>query len=266
MEDIRDIIFKSIINKKFKAVITAERDGCLSGVEAAKEVALGIDVAMHLFYNEGDLIKKGDKITEVIGTAKQLAIAEEKLIGCLAKYSGIASAANRAVSLADNKVRVVSGSWKKMPGEIKDGIRKAIISGGASFRISTKPMVYLDKNYICMLGSIPNALASVNELTELSKVIQIKGKQCTIEEETKQALENGCNILMVDTGELNDLERCIKVVEAMGRRNEVEIAFAGGVKINEISTISKYGMDVLCIGKEIVDAPLLDMKFDVEIL
>ena len=49
----------------------------------------------------------------------------------------------------------------------------------------------------------------------------------------------------------------------MGVREDVEIAFAGNVKITQISEIIKRDIDILCIGKDIVDARLLDMKLDV---
>ncbi|MGD9570198.1 MAG: quinolinate phosphoribosyl transferase, partial [Sedimentibacter sp.] len=261
--DIRDIIFKEISEERFKAIISTEKDGCLSGVAEAKKIAAEIDVEINFFRNEGESIEAGEQICEIIGTPKQITIAEEKIIGNLCKYSGISTAARKAVELSNGRSRIVSGSIKKMPPEIKMGVRRAIESGGASCRISTTPMVYLDKNYIKMLGSIPKALKSVESLTELVKVIQIKGQQFSIEEETKQAIENGCNILMVDTGNLQDLEKCIDITERLKKRNDVQIAFSGGVKLEQIEMICKYNIDAVCIGKDIVDALLLDMKLDV---
>ena len=35
MEDIRDILFEEIASKRFRAVLTAERSGVISGVEEA---------------------------------------------------------------------------------------------------------------------------------------------------------------------------------------------------------------------------------------
>lgn len=265
MEDIRDTIFKDIAGKEFRALLIPERDGCLSGVEEAKRLTEEIGAVLHLFLNEGDGVKAGGPIGEVTATPKIMAMAEERIIGTLSKFSGVATASQKAVKLAQGKIRIVSGSWKKMPPAIKNGIRQAIVTGGASFRISGTPMVYLDKNYIRMLGSIPAALKTVRGCTDLAKVIQIKGKDCSIEEETVQAVENGCNILMVDTGNLEDVVRCTKKVEGMGRRGQLQIAFAGGVKLDDIPKFFDYGIDMLCIGKEIVDAPLLDIKMDVEL-
>lgn len=199
----------------------------------------------------------------VTATPKKIAIAEEKIIGTISKYSGIATAARKAVDSAQGRVRIVSGSWKKMPPAIKNGVRNAIVAGGASFRICNKQMIYLDKNYIRMLGSIPDTLDAVKDFVGYTKVIQIRGEKLSIEEETKLSAENGCNFLMVDTGNLEDFKRCSAFVDKMGIRDRVEIAFAGNVKISNMETYISLGIDVLCIGKEIVDAPLLDMKIDV---
>lgn len=263
MKDIRDFIFKDIDDKKFRALLIPERDGCLSGVEGAIKLASELGIEIELYYNEGNCIEKEKPIGNIVTSPKKMALAEEKIIGALSKFSGIATAAKRAVDLADGKAEIVSGSWKKMPSSIKNEIRTAIVSGGATFRISNNDMIYLDKNYIKMLGSITNALNSVKELTDHTKVIQIKGKEILIEEETRLALENGCNLLMVDTGDINDLVKCINTTNFLGFRDKVEIAFAGGVKITDIKQLVNYDIDKLCIGKEIVDALLLDIRLDV---
>ncbi len=263
MKDIRDIIFKDIIDKKFEAVLIPERDGCIAGVNGAYKQAEEIGIELEIFSEDGERIDQGKPIGRITATPKRMALAEEKIIGTLAKFSGIATAARQAVELSEGKVEIVSGAWKKMPPAIKDGVRMAIVAGGASFRITQNNMIYLDKNYIKMLGSIPKTLDTVKEFTGHTRVIQIRGKQYSIEEETRQALENGCTLLMVDTGNIDDVIRCSNLVKDMGLRDMVKIAFAGEVKLNQIKDMADYDIDVLDIGKEIVDAPLLDIKLDV---
>lgn len=263
IKDIRDVIFKDIMDKKFKAVLTFENDGVFSGSTEACDIAEKIGIELELHVNDGDKVESGQQIGFVLASPKNMAIAEEKIIGSISKYSGIATAARKAVDATGGKVRIVAGSWKKMPPPLKGGIRKAVVDGGADFRICHTPMIYLDKNYIKMLGSISNALQAVKELDGFIKVAQLKGKDKTIAEETKEAIENGSGLLMVDTGIIGDLETCLDTVDELGVRKDVEIAFAGNVKIKQISDIIKYDIDVLCIGKDIVDARLIDMKLDV---
>lgn len=263
MIDIRDIIFKNNIDKKFEALLIPERDGCISGVDNAIKVAEEIGAKLEFFYKEGDWINEGEPIGKVEATPKNMALAEERIIGTLSKFSGIATAAKKAVELSEEKIQIVSGAWKKMPPSIKNSVRQAIVAGGASFRISQDNMIYLDKNYIKMIGSIPETLHTVKEFSDHTKVIQIKGKKYSVKEETIQALENSCNILMVDTGNVDDINICSEIVKSMGLREQVKIAFAGDVKLNQIKDLINYDIDILDIGKEIIDAPLLDIRMDV---
>lgn len=265
MKDIRDILFADISKYYFKAYLKSEHNGVLSGTEAALKEAERLGILLKLYKREGDVIGSGEILGEVKAHPKEMTMAEECIIGTLAKASGIATAAAKAVKSSDGRVRIVSGSWKKMPPVTKQLVRQAVTSGGASFRICDEPMLYMDKNIIRMLGSIPAALEAAEAFKTEVKVIQIRGAECSIEAETEQALEGGADILMVDTGQISDLQRCIVEAERLKKRSEVRIAFAGGVSIQDIGKLTEYGMDTLCIGKEIVDARLLDMKLDVDL-
>ncbi len=265
MKDVRYDIFSDIIDKTFKAELTAERKGIFSGLKEALKQSQEIGVNLELFLQDGDSIKKGQKIGIVKGNPVSIAIAEEKIIGCLAKYCGIATAANLAIRKADGKVKIVAGSWKKMPPQIKEGVRNAVSSGGATSRISDGSMLYLDKNFIKMFGSIEESLKAVGDMKGYDKVVQLKGIDFSIEEETIQAINGGCNILMIDTGKTDDIFKCLNIIEKIGMRDKVRIAFAGNVKIAKIKEFSQLDIDILCIGKEIVDAKLLDFRLDVVI-
>lgn len=100
-------------------MLTAERAGVLSGGEAARAWAAKLGIELELCKADGEDIGHGERIGNLAATAKQMALAEEVLIGALAKASGIATAARTAVLLADGRAEIVSGSWKKMPPEIK---------------------------------------------------------------------------------------------------------------------------------------------------
>ena len=262
MRDIRDIIFHALEGKRFRAVLTAERAGVLSGVDSVRIRAEELGIALELCKEEGEELSHGERIGTLVAGPKQIALAEEQLIGELAKASGIATAARTAVLLADGRARIVSGSWKKMPPQIKELVRRAVLTGGAGVRIAEPPMIYLDKNYIRMLGSIQEALRACAVFSDDTKVVQLRGEDGTVAQETRAAVLGGADILMVDTGVREDLECCLSELAAMGCRECIKVAFAGNVKLTDIPELSRRA-DILCIGKEIVDAPLLDWKLDV---
>lgn len=263
MTDIRDVLFETIESRRFRVALTAEAAGVFSGVAEAQECAQRLGLVLELQKKEGELLLPGQQFGTFTGTPKQIAVAEEQIIGTLAKTSGIATAARRATELAGGRVRIVSGSWKKMPPPMKGAMRRAITAGGAAFRICDAPMLYIDKNFIRMFGSVSAALAASSGLSGLKKVIQIKGQQCSVEDETLQAALGGADILMVDTGRLEDLQTCQQELRRVGYRERVQVAFAGNVRLEEIPRYLPWQMDILCIGKDIVDARLLDMRLDV---
>ena len=99
MEDIRDIIFKDIKEQEFKGILIPESNGCLSGVNYAISLANEIGINIEFYYKEGSIIEKGKPIGIITATPKNMAKAEEKIIGCLAKFSGIATAMTKAAIL-----------------------------------------------------------------------------------------------------------------------------------------------------------------------
>lgn len=262
MKDIRDQIFQELTEKRFRAVLTVEQAGILAGTRMAEHQAKELGVELHLCKQEGASLNHGETVGTLIAEAKPMAMAEERIIGTMAKASGIATAAHTAVLLAAGRSRIVSGSWKKMPAEIKEMVRHAIEVGGASYRIAEPPMIYLDKNYIRMLGSISRALEACASFPDHTKVVQLRGEAKNIAQETREAVQGGAHILMVDTGSREDLETCCSELEAMGERQHMKVAFAGNVKLTDIPELAGQA-DILCVGKEIVDARLLDWKLDV---
>lgn len=261
--DIRDALFADMGFAKFKAEITVCGSGVLSGVTRAAAEADQLGIRSFFLLDDGADVTWGEVVAEIEGTAKQIAMAEEIMVGCMAKTSGIAHAARTAVNNASNRVAIVCGAWKKMPSAIKGPVREAITHGGAAFRIINKPMLYIDKNYLRMFGGIPQALKEANRFPELTPVIQLRKEAGSIAAQTLQAVAGGAGVLMIDTGDTSDIEPCLETLKTEGHRQDCLVAYSGGVKLPNIDALAASGIDILCIGQAIVDAPLMDMRMDV---
>ena len=127
-------------------------------------------------------------------------MAEETLIGLLAKSSGIATSALRFSDATGGKPQIVSGAWKKMPPSLKEIVREAVKAGGASPRIISEPFAYLDKNYIELLGGVRNALSALSGMSDIVKVVQLKGRYGDIASEACEAAESGAGVVFIDSG------------------------------------------------------------------
>lgn len=262
-QDVRDIFLASVITEKYTADIVAEAAGVISGMRSLAEGLHGIGIQADYLVTDGFEVHQGTIIATFSGSPKQIALAEEFSIGVLAKPSGIATAARRAVALAGPNMSIVCGAWKKMPPAIKHTVREAIACGGAAFRISDQPFVYLDKNIVRMLHGIVPTLAAVRDMQDSLKCIQIKGWYEDVAEEAVLAATLGADIIMVDTGRVVDIKRVNEALSEKGLRSRVRLAFAKGIQILDIPTLTNRGIDILDIGCAILDAPLLDMHLDV---
>jgi nicotinate-nucleotide pyrophosphorylase (carboxylating) len=257
--DVREQIFASLEGQAFRAVLTACGRGVLSGQAAAQAQTAELGFTLAWEKAEGSLLEAGDILLRLRASAMGIARAEERLMGCLCKPSGIATAARRASELAGGRIRVVSGAWKKMPPALKDMVRQAVTSGGLASRLVDQPFVYLDKNYVRMLGGITATLQAVKAIPG-AKVIQLRGEEADIAEETRRACLAGADVVMVDTGRRADASAALATA---GDFPQVRVAFAGNLHIDEIPSLADLGVHILDIGAAILDAPLLDMRLDV---
>lgn len=263
MEDLRERIFSRVADRIVGAAILAEDGGIIAGTRAVMEEALKLKLSLEEIISEGGQVEKGDVIVRFSGSPKQIAMAEEILMGVMAKASGIATAAHRATRMAGGRPKIVCGAWKKMPPVLKEVLRQAVTLGGAACSLSPDPFVYLDKNHIEMLGGIRESLTAVRDLEGHRKVVQLKGKRKEIVSEAEEAVVAGADIVFIDTGRAKDVETVMDRLVKLGVRERIEVAFAGGVKIEDILKLKALDVDYLCIGREILDAPLLDMKMEV---
>ena len=251
------------MNRSVTADIIAEDAGVIAGIQAAKDKAKSLGLEIIQILEKGQTVQRGDVIATVSGNPKQIAIAEDELIGLVAKPSGIATATRNCVDRAGPDIQIVCGAWKKMPVVLKQTIREAIVTGGGYFRISKEPFIYLDKNYVQMLGGIKSSLQAVAHFAGFKKVVQIKGRQKDIALEASEAAELGADIIYVDSGQPQDLQKLADLLNRRGLREKVKIAFGGSVKIDDIDRFKDLPVDILEIGRQIVDAPLLDLKLEV---
>ena len=262
-DDIRDEIFRSLEGRVVSATIEAAESGVVAGLGDAEARGRGLGLRVERVSEDGELTREGDVLAEVHGDAKTITIAEETLIGLVAKPSGIATATRRLVEEARGRIQIVGGAWKKAHPSTKAAVRHAVAVGGATGRMAEHPMVYLDKNYVRMLGGLRGALGAISHLEGHQKVVQLVGEEASLAEETRLAVALGATTVFVDTGVPMDLKPVIETLVQLGVRERVRAAFAGGVQAGDLDDLVDLGADALCIGRAIVDAPLLDLRMTV---
>lgn len=156
--DIRQQIFREHLTPHVTACITTEASGVLSGIQRVRHLMESSGLVFVSNMADGVLLDAGQEIARMTGNPFQITQAEEQIIGTLSKSSGIATAARQARLKAGPRCQIVSGGWKKMPLEIKDLVRQAVHDGGIDVHIYKEPFIYLDKNYVRILGGVQKAI------------------------------------------------------------------------------------------------------------
>lgn len=264
--DLREFMFNATKDKQFTFNIFSQQQGVIAGTEELREQCSKIGISIADLCQEGSRVEEGSIVLKARGTPLQIILAEECLLGVIGKPSGIATAARMYAEGKPDGMQVVCGAWKKVDLRFKDIYRRAISLGGIPIRISESPFIYLDKNYVRMLGGIvPAVRRAVQYDPDRAICVQIRGEYSDLREEARQAIVNGASIIMADTGVADTLGEINQYLVSLNIRHKCKLAFSGGVTYDMLAYISEQGADIVDVGREIIDAPMLDFKLDVEV-
>jgi nicotinate-nucleotide pyrophosphorylase (carboxylating) len=261
--DVRAYLFEPLLGALFVAEMTAAEPGLLAGTELARIRGNELGLRLESVAPDGTTLEAGSRVLRLIGSAEEIARGEEELLACVGKASGVATASAGCLKQASGKLRVVCGAWKKIAPELRKSLRQAIAVGGVGIRLVDEPFVYLDKNYVRMFGSITKVVQRARGVDSRIVVVQIRGNTDLITKEAREAYEAGAGVLMVDTGNIGDLRAVVAAASTEGFRDRIKIAFAGGVTSASLGEVIAAGTDIVDVGRSVIDAPLLDFRFDV---
>ncbi|WP_176541246.1 MULTISPECIES: hypothetical protein [unclassified Bacillus (in: firmicutes)] len=263
--DLRDTLFIPIQERLFTAQVVATNYGILANSMCAVAFVYELGLELLTCLEDGAAVKPGDVILTFRGTPKSVAIAEDRVLGSMMVPSGYATRARQLQIIAGSNLKVVCGGWKKLPQESKPGLHAALAAGGIGMRMVEGPFVYIDKNYVSMFGGVGQALQAAAQFPDHKTVIQIRGELQSIAEETEAAVHGRANVLMVDTGSLNDLKIVLQILDQLNARHRVKVAFAGSVTEETLLLLRDVPVDLVDVGASILNAPLLDMRLEVKL-
>jgi nicotinate-nucleotide pyrophosphorylase (carboxylating) len=207
---------------------------------------------------DGDYVTDGEPIVEITGNAWELALAEDHVLGPIGVASGIAQRGLSLHSATPAGLRLACGGWKKLPAAMKPVLRAGLDVAGISHRLVDGEFVYIDKNVVRLLGGVDQAVRAGRVLNHGAVAVQVADAQGAL-----TAVEAGASIVMVDTGTFDVLATVTAALCSAGRREDVTLAFAGGVTKNQLAAAHQAGADIVDIGRYILDAPLWDLHVEV---
>jgi len=248
------------VTGRFGGLVSPTEPGVAAGLGLLDDLGAAQCVGTwRILVAEGSTVSAGEPIVEINGTAGELAAAENVVLGPLGYAGGIAKRCRDIREVCPAGLGIACGGWKKLPAALKPALRAGLEAGGVTPRLVAGDFVYIDKNTVRMLGGVAAAIPAGIALNHGSVAVQV-----ATPDEALTAVATGARIVMDDTGSVEVLHDIDDALSRNGLRDDVTLAFAGGVQPGDLAAIRAAGADVVDLGRAILDAPLWDLHLEVE--
>jgi nicotinate-nucleotide pyrophosphorylase (carboxylating) len=227
------------------AVIRAEHEGIIAGLEEASSLFSHFGVSVKHLAGDGDAVSQNDSLLLLNGDAKKILLVERTALNIIGRMSGIASQTKKLVNIvsAVNPDCRIAATRKTCPGfRLLD--KKAVeIGGGDPHRITLSDGILIKDNHLALVP-IGIAIKAAKKGTAYKKI--------EIEVETPEnalfAAKAGADIIMLDNMNPVQITRTISILKREGLRHRVIIEISGGIDENSLRQYAELDIDVISLG------------------
>lgn len=242
-----DITSNSVVPADLRAkaeIICKSRTPALvCGLEEASMIFDLCHCATRALVKDGAQVRKGKRVMEVLGTARDILKAERTALNLLTRMSGISTETRRLAKTA--KGFKIQATRKTAPGLRYFDKKAVVVGGGGSHRMRLDEMVLIKDNHIIAAGSpaacINNARKQVGRSAKIE--CEVKNKA-----EAIAAISAGAEIIMLDNFTPGEARKTIQALARAGLRKRVEIEISGGVDARNIRQYARARPDFISVG------------------
>lgn len=245
-------------DKQTEGFFIAKEEGIICGLPVLRRVFEMIDTAVKLEYNisEGDLVKKGDLIAKISGSAQNILTGERVALNFLQRLSGIATQTRNAVQQVAGTKAIITDTRKTTPG--LRGIEKYAvrIGGGSNHRFNLADGILIKDNHISAAGGIGKAIAKTRKAASHMLKIEVEVENFS---QIEEALQSGADIIMLDNMSIEDMTKAVGMI---GGKALVEAS--GNMGDRDLRKVALTGVDIISIGAltHSIRAMDISLRFD----
>ncbi len=234
------------------ATITQKAPGVIFGLDVAEDAfrALDPEATFERAVAEGAWRESGP-VLRIEGRARALLSAERTALNLLARLSGVATMAARAVQAIDGTEARILDTRKTTPG-LRALEKAAVAAGGATnHRAGLYDAILIKENHAALAGGVGEAVRRARQRAP-GLPLEV---ECRSLAEIDEALEAGAPRLLLDNmtpAELRDA-----AAHVAGR---AELEASGGVTLETVRAVAESGVDFVSMGAITHSAPALDLS------
>lgn len=257
-EDItsEDITTNAIVREKSlgEAQLICKQEGILSGINIFKRTfeLLDTKATVENFYDDGDLVKKGDVVAVVKGDIRVILSGERTALNYLQRMSGIATYTREIVNMLEGSKTKLLNTRKTTPNMRIFETYSVKVGGAKNHRYNLSDGILIKDNHINAAGGVRKAVELAREYAPFVRKIEVETENLDM---VKEAIEAGADIIMLDN---MDKETMMKAVEIIGGRAITETS--GNVNRENILQLIDIGVDYISSGALTHSAPILDFS------
>ncbi len=240
-----------------KGSLDTRSDGILCGCDVFKTVfeSLSDKIEIKFYFKDGDEIKKGDKIADISGPAKELLMGERVALNYIQRMSGIATETHKYQNAIKPYSAKIVDTRKTTPNFRPFEKYSVKVGGGALHRFNLADCAMIKDNHIRLAGSITNAVTKLRKNLSHAHKIEV---ECDTLEQVKEAVGLNVDIIMLDNMPVDVMK---KGVELINHRAIVEAS--GNVNLETVNAIASTGVDIISSSAIVAKAPTLDLGLDI---
>ena len=245
-------------NDVLKAELNTRNEGVICGCKVFKRVfeVFSDDTEIKFYFKDGDVIKKGDKIADLRGSAKDILMGERLALNYIQRMSGIATETRKYKEAIKPYSAKIVDTRKTTPNFRAFEKYSVFTGGGALHRFNLSDCAMIKDNHIKLAGSITNAVTKLRNSISFTHKIEV---ECDTLDQVKEAVEVGADIIMLDNMSVEDMK---KAVELINHRAIVEAS--GNVNLDTVNSIASTGVDIISSSAIVAKAPTLDLALDIK--
>ena len=244
-------------NDFLKAELNTRSEGILCGCDVFKTVfhILSDNIKINFHFKDGDKIKKGDKIADISGPAKELLMGERVALNYIQRMSGIATeTAKYQAEISPYPAKIVD--TRKTTPNFRMFEKYAVkTGGGALHRFNLSDCAMIKDNHIKLAGSITNAVVKLRKNLSHAHKIEV---ECDTLEQVKEAVSVHADIIMLDNMPVNKMKEAVKIIN-----HTAIVEASGNVRVETVNEIASTGVDIISSSAIVAKAPTLDLALDI---
>src|SRR5437870_6068143 len=210
-----DITTDALVRHDIQATgyVVCKETGVIAGIREARVLLQIVGCKTTRTVLDGDIVKPGARILYTNGPAHNLLKVERVLLNLLSHMSGVATATQEFVRLAEKSgghVRIAC-TRKTLPGLRYFEKRAVELGGGDTHRLRLDDMVLIKDNHLVFAGKIEQSVRKAKERVSFTKKIEVEATTPALAVEAARA---GADIVLLDNMTPEDVQKSINLLKA----------------------------------------------------